>query len=54
VRVVRWLLLLPVRLIRAIWNVAVHGELWPDRGESYEQRVAAREARKRVERHGTP
>ena len=50
----RSLLFLPVRAVVAVWNVWVHGELWPDRGESFEQRVAAREARKRVERHGTP
>jgi hypothetical protein len=53
-RVLRWILLLPFRLVAAVLNVAVHGELWPDQGESYEQRVAAREARKRAERHGTP
>ena len=52
-RVVRWVLLLPLRLVAIAWNLAVHGEAFPDRGESYEQRVAAREARKRVERHGS-
>jgi hypothetical protein len=51
-RVVRTLLLLPLRLIAAVWNVVIHGQVWVDKGESYEQRVAAREARKRVERHG--
>jgi hypothetical protein len=50
----RKLLMVPFRIVVAIWNVALYGELWPQRGESYEERVAAREARKRVERHGTP
>jgi hypothetical protein len=45
--------LLPLRLVAIVWNLAVHGEAFPDRGESYEQRVAAREERKRVERHGS-
>ena len=52
-RAIRWVLLLPLRLVAIAWNLAVHGEAFPDRGESYEQRVAAREARKRVERHGS-
>jgi len=52
-RALKWIALLPVRLVRAIWNVVFHGQLWVDKGESFEQRVAAREARKRVERHGS-
>jgi hypothetical protein len=53
VRIVRWIVLLPFRLVALAWNLAIHGEAFPGRGESYEQRVAAREAQKRVERHGT-
>jgi hypothetical protein len=52
-RALKWIALLPLRVIAAVWNVAVHGQVWVDKGESFEQRVAAREARKRVERHGS-
>jgi hypothetical protein len=52
-RILRWIVLLPFRLVALAWNIAIHGQAFPDKGESYEQRVAAREARKRVERHGT-
>ena len=52
-RVLRWMVLLPVRLVALVWNLAVHGEVVVDKGESYERRVATREARKRVERHGS-
>jgi hypothetical protein len=52
-RALKWIALLPLRLVGAIWNIAIHGQVWGDQGESFEQRVAAREARKRVERHGS-
>jgi hypothetical protein len=52
-RVLRWIALLPVRLVALVWNLAVHGEAVVDKGETFEQRAAAREARKRVERHGS-
>jgi hypothetical protein len=52
-RALKWIALLPLRLLGGVWNVAIHGQVRPDPGESFEQRVAAREARKRVERHGS-
>ncbi len=53
-RVLRQLLTLPFRVITIVWNVLVHGEAVPDRGQTHESRVAAREQRKRTERHGNP
>jgi hypothetical protein len=52
-RALKRIALLPLRLLGALWNIAIHGQLWVDKGESFEQRVAAREARRRVERHGS-
>jgi hypothetical protein len=47
-RALRWVALLPIRVVLSFFDL---GDFkW---SESYEDRVAANEARKRVERHGT-